>query len=53
MNTFFHKSVYASALLNLLAYLLTALLLYYLYAPQNPHPLNQSGSSVQFIYQQF
>lgn len=27
--------------------------LYFLYRPQNTHPLNRTGSTIQFVYQQF
>ncbi|MBP7167487.1 MAG: hypothetical protein KBB64_07495 [Bacteroidia bacterium] len=30
-----------------------ALALYFLYSPLNIHPNNTTGSSIQFVYQQF
>lgn len=39
--------------LNILIYTLIVFCLYYLYSPLNEHPNNKTGSSVQFVYQQF
>ncbi len=39
--------------LRLALHVLIAVLLYALYSPYNNHPNNQTGSSIQFVYQQF
>ena len=40
-------------LLHTVLYTAIALALYWLYSPRNEHPNNTTGSSAQFIYQQF
>jgi hypothetical protein len=40
-------------LLHTVLYTAIALALYWLYSPHNDHPNNTTGSSAQFIYQQF
>jgi hypothetical protein len=40
-------------LLHTVLYTAIALALYWLYSPNNVHPNNTTGSSAQFIYQQF
>lgn len=40
-------------LLHTLLYTAIAFALYVLYSPYNDHPKNKTGSSAQFIYQQF
>lgn len=40
-------------ILNILAYALIILLLYFLYSPENPSDKNKPGSTTEFVYQQF
>ncbi|MBL7923971.1 MAG: hypothetical protein JNL88_07225 [Bacteroidia bacterium] len=47
------KSSLLRFVLRTALHLLVALALYGLYAPLNPHPNNITGSSIQFVYQQF
>lgn len=39
--------------LNVLLYSTIVVVLYLLYSPLNSHPKNKTGSSTQFVYQQF
>ena len=47
------KSPVLRLLLNLLAYALIVLLLYFLYSPENKSENNKTGSSTEFVYQKF
>jgi hypothetical protein len=39
--------------INVLLYCAIAIALYYLYSPLNNNPKNKTGSTIQFVYQQF
>ena len=47
------KSPIIKFVINLLAYALIVLLLYFLYSPGNTSEKNKTGSSTEFVYQQF
>lgn len=40
-------------LLNVVLYTAIVVAMYLLYSPLNNHPKNKTGSSTQFVYQQF
>jgi len=41
------------ALVKIILFSAVAIVLYVLYSPFNKHPNNKTGSSIQFVYQQF
>lgn len=47
------KSPIIKFTVNLLAYALIIMLLYFLYSPGNTSENNKSGSTTEFVYQQF
>ena len=47
------KSIIVKFIINLLAYALIVFLLYFLYSPKNPSDSNKTGSTTEFVYQQF